>query len=282
MLHEALAVLLICHMVAPAASACQLLPPNVPPPVTSSRAVFCVDADGCCTFTTVQAAVDAVPENSQKRSIVWINSGLYVEKITVKKPNVTFQGQGLHATTIVWNDTATSANSTPNSATVHIDAPGFVAKNISFKNAAPAPKPGAQGAQAVAIRISSDKAAFWGCGFFGAQDTLLDEQQRHYFKECFIEGSIDFIFGDARSLYENCTLNSIAVAVPKGQRFINGAITAQGRQFRENNTGFSTVFYGEYACYGDGASMAGRVGYGHSLDYAQAQPFLTSSYIEGE
>ena len=45
-------------------------------------------------------------------------------------------------------------------------------------------------------------AAFWGCGFFGAQDTLLDDQLRHYFKECFIEGSIDFIFWDGRSLYE--------------------------------------------------------------------------------
>jgi hypothetical protein len=54
----------------------------------------------------------------------------------------------------------------------------------------------------VAIRINGDQAAFWGCGFFGAQDTLHDDRGRHYFKECFIQGSIDFIFGDARSLYE--------------------------------------------------------------------------------
>ncbi|KAG2653116.1 hypothetical protein PVAP13_1NG430500 [Panicum virgatum] len=227
-------VLVFCHFSPSGSTACQLLP-SFPP------AVFCVDANGCCNFTTVQAAVDAVPPNSQNRSIVWINSGIYFEKVIVKKPNVTFQGQGLKATTIVWNDTANSTHRTPKSASVQIDAPGFVAKNISFKNAAPAPKPGAVGAQAVAIRISGDMAAFWGCGFFGAQDTLLDDQFRHYFKECFIEGSIDFIFGDGRSLYENCKLNSIAEELPQGQHSINGAITAQGRKFPDNDTGFSFV-----------------------------------------
>ncbi|PUZ77118.1 hypothetical protein GQ55_1G345100 [Panicum hallii var. hallii] len=207
-------------------TACQLLP-SFPPPERSSTAVFCVDANGCCNFTTVQAALDAVPPNSQKRSIVWINSGIYFKQVTVKKPNVTFQGQGLKATTIVWNDTANSAHGTPESASVHIDAPGFVAKKLASSKP-PAPKPGAVGAQAVAIRINGDEAAFWGCGFFGAQDTLLDDQFRHYFKECFIQGGIDFIFGDGRSLYENCTLNSIAEELPKGQGSINGAITAQG------------------------------------------------------
>lgn len=54
----------------------------------------------------------------------------------------------------------------------------------------------------MAIRISGDEAAFWGCGFFGAQDTLHDDKGRHYFKDCYIQGSIDFIFGNARSFYE--------------------------------------------------------------------------------
>lgn len=71
-------VFLICNMVAPAASGACHLPPNFPPPETNSRAVFCVDANGCCKFSTVQAAVDAVPDNSKKRNIVWINSGVYV------------------------------------------------------------------------------------------------------------------------------------------------------------------------------------------------------------
>lgn len=72
---------------------------------------------------------------------------------------------------------------------------------ILEKNTAPPPDPGEVGAQAVALRISGDQAAFYGCGFYGAQDTLNDDRGRHYFKECWIQGSIDFIFGNARSLY---------------------------------------------------------------------------------
>jgi len=54
----------------------------------------------------------------------------------------------------------------------------------------------------VALRVTGDQAAFYGCGFYGAQDTLNDDGGRHYFKECLIQGSIDFIFGNGRSLYE--------------------------------------------------------------------------------
>lgn len=73
---------------------------------------------------------------------------------------------------------------------------------LGEKNTSPVPPPGADGAQAVALRIAGDKAAFFRCGFYGAQDTLLDDSGKHYFKDCFIQGSIDFIFGNARSLYE--------------------------------------------------------------------------------
>lgn len=62
--------------------------------------------------------------------------------------------------------------------------------------------PGMEGWQAVAFRIAGDKAYFAGCGFYGAQDTLCDDAGRHYFKECYIEGSIDFIFGNGRSMYK--------------------------------------------------------------------------------
>lgn len=73
---------------------------------------------------------------------------------------------------------------------------------FNVQNLAPMPEPGELGKQAVALVICGDKAAFYDCGFYGAQDTLFDYAGRHYFKNCFIEGSIDFIFGDGRSLYE--------------------------------------------------------------------------------
>jgi len=71
-----------------------------------------------------------------------------------------------------------------------------------LQNTTPVPPPGAVGKQAVALRISGDTAAFVGCKFLGAQDTLYDHIGRHYFKDCYIEGSVDFIFGNALSLYE--------------------------------------------------------------------------------
>lgn len=70
------------------------------------------------------------------------------------------------------------------------------------QNTSPVPKPGASGKQAVALRVSADNAAFVGCKFLGAQDTLYDHSGRHYYKDCYIEGSVDFIFGNALSLYE--------------------------------------------------------------------------------
>lgn len=150
--------------------------------------------------------------------------------IPVTKQNVTFQGQGFTTTAIAWNDTAKSANGTFYSASVAVFGANFIAKNMSFmvsvcaypracmhvrtnancftiymclyQNLAPIAQPGEVNAQAVALRVGGDQAAFWGCGFFGGQDTLHDDKGRHYFKDCFIQGSIDFIFGNGRSLYE--------------------------------------------------------------------------------
>ena len=62
--------------------------------------------------------------------------------------------------------------------------------------------PGGHGMQAVALRISGDKAVFYRVRLLGTQDTLLDDTGSHYFYQSFIQGSVDFIFGRARSLYK--------------------------------------------------------------------------------
>nr|XP_027115121.1 probable pectinesterase 8 [Coffea arabica] len=224
-------------------SICDDFPPDFPPPDTNTTSTLCVDHNGCCNFTTVQAAVDAVEVLSSKRTIIWINNGIYFEKVIIPKakPNISFQGQGFTSTAIVWNDTANSSHGTFYSGSVQVFAANFIAKNISFMNVAPIPGPGAVGAQAVAMRIAGDQAAFWGCGFFGAQDTLHDDRGRHYFKECYIQGSIDFVFGNGKSFYENCQLTSIANPVAVGARAITGAVTAHGRASKDENSGYAFV-----------------------------------------
>ncbi|XP_024984243.1 probable pectinesterase 15 [Cynara cardunculus var. scolymus] len=196
--------------------------------------VLTVDHKGCGKFNSLQKAVNAVPDFSQKATLIILDSGTYREKVVVhhNKTNLIVQGQGYLNTEIAWNDTAKSARGTVYSYSVGIFAPKFIAYNISFKNTVPE----AAGLQAVALRIAGDQAAFYGCGFYGFQDTLHDDAGRHYFKECFIQGSIDFVFGNGRSLYKTCTLNSVGTG-----RGISGAITAQGRNSKNEKTGFSFV-----------------------------------------
>ncbi|KAG6580640.1 putative pectinesterase 15, partial [Cucurbita argyrosperma subsp. sororia] len=200
-----------------------------------------VDLKGCANFSTVQSAVDAVPDHASSRTLILIDSGIYREKVVIEanKTNLIIQGQGYLNTSIEWNDTANSTGGTTYSSSVTIFPSNFIAFNISFKNTAPQPNPGTVGGQAVALRIVGDEAAFYGCGFYGAQDTLYDDKGRHYFKECFIQGSIDFIFGNARSLYDGCSIKSIAKEMVDGE--VSGAITAQGRQTRMEETGFAFI-----------------------------------------
>ncbi|OAY65918.1 probable pectinesterase 68 [Ananas comosus] len=207
---------------------------------TVARTVV-VDAAGSGDFLSVQKAVDSIPENNTIRVVIQIKPGSYIEKVVVPvtKPYVTFQGAGRDVTSIEWHDRAGDRGPdgqqlrTYNTASVTVLANYFAARNISFKNTAPAPLPGMEGWQAAAFRISGDKAYFSGCGFYGAQDTLCDDAGRHYFKDCYIEGSIDFVFGNGRSMYKDCELHSIA------NQF--GSIAAQDRNSACERTGFAFV-----------------------------------------
>lgn len=203
--------------------------------VSDSGGVITVSKSGSADFTTVQDAVDSISSGNAARVVIQIAAGTYKEKVNVPsgKPYISFIGAGSGVTTITWDDTATSAGSTSKSGSVIVESDYFIAQDISFENSAPAPPPGAEGRQAVALRISGDKAAFYSCSFYGAQDTLYDHQGRHYFKGCFIQGSIDFVFGDGQSYYDGCELHSIASS--------SGSLTAQNRASPGENTGFSFV-----------------------------------------
>ncbi|KAF3788738.1 putative pectinesterase 53 [Nymphaea thermarum] len=192
-------------------------------------------------FRTIQAAIDSLPIINSVRVIIKVNAGIYKEKVNIPatKSFITIEGAGADKTVVEWGDTAQTLGSnghpigTFNSATFAVNSPYFVAKNITFKNTTPVPPPGAVGKQAVALRISGDTAAFVGCKFLGGQDTLYDHLGRHYYKDCYIEGSVDFIFGNGLSLFEGCHVHAIA------QNY--GALTAQDRMSLLDDTGFSFV-----------------------------------------
>nr|QIR83193.1 pectin methylesterase 35 [Cunninghamia lanceolata] len=194
-----------------------------------------VDSVGSVDFKTVQSAVDVVPINNPEWVYIQINAGLYREKVVIpyNKPNIIFQGAGRENTVITWGEAADADGSTADSATFSSFASNFIAKGIGFKNSAPPAPPGVNGKQAVAALVAGDMTAFYECGFYGAQDTLFDYQGRHYFKNCYIEGSIDFIFGHGQSTYKECELYAIA----QGQK-IPGAISAQNRASPEESSGF--------------------------------------------
>ncbi|KAH7436692.1 hypothetical protein KP509_05G031400 [Ceratopteris richardii] len=200
---------------------------------SSVRTIY-VDQRGHGQFKSVQAAVDSVPINNNQWVQIQIGPGIYYEKVAIpyNKPFIVFQGAGMTETVISWKDRANNFG-TANSATFSANAPRFIAKGVGFRNAAPPPSPGAYGGQAVAVLLNGDMMAFYECGFYGAQDTLFDYYGKHYFKDCYIEGSIDFIFGHGQSLFKGCHL---VVTAQSG--YISGSITAQNRKDPQDQGGF--------------------------------------------
>ncbi|MQM03706.1 hypothetical protein Taro_036491 [Colocasia esculenta] len=161
--------------------------------------VIVVSKQGNGDSTTVQEAVDLVPDGNERRVKIIILPGVYREKVVVRatKPYISFIGNESSETIISWHTRASDrgadgrAIGTLGSATVAIDSDYFCARGITFEAI-----PGAEGMQAVALRVSGDKAVFFRCRILGSQDTLYDHGGRHYFFQCYIQGSIDFIFGN--------------------------------------------------------------------------------------
>ncbi|XP_072973522.1 pectinesterase QRT1 [Typha angustifolia] len=203
-----------------------------------NRVIF-VSLDGTGDSRTVQGAVDMVPDGNKERVKIFLSPGVYREKVTVPitKPYISFISQGNSETVISWNSRASDRDSNRNivgtfdSASVAVESDYFCATGITFENSAPVAEPGAVGKQAVALRLSGDKAMLYRCRVLGSQDTLFDHIGRHYFFQCYIQGAIDFIFGTARSLYQDCTLHAVAMSY--------GAVAASQRNSPSDDSGFS-------------------------------------------
>ena len=104
---------------------------------------------------------------------------------------------------------------------------GFLARDITFQNSA-----GPSKHQAVALRVGADRSAFYRCGFIAYQDTLYVHSLRQFFTNCYIAGTVDFIFGNAAAVLQNCNIHA-RKPNPKQKN----TITAQGRTDPNQNTG---------------------------------------------
>ncbi|KAF6143373.1 hypothetical protein GIB67_001317 [Kingdonia uniflora] len=211
-----------------------------------------VDQQGKGDFITIQSAIDSIPSNNDCWVLIYVRRGTYGEKVTIPpdKPYVALQGEGMKITTIVWED----HDDPEQSATFSSLADNFVARHISFRNSYNNYFGHNRNARtpAVAARVFGDKSSFYSCGFFGLQDTLWDVQGRHYFKSCFIEGAVDFIFGSGQSIYEKCKISVIAHNV---QPVAVGFITAQARS---SSTDPSAFIFKHCSVFGRGSAYLGR------------------------
>lgn len=192
-----------------------------------------VAKDGSGNFTTIGAAVDAAPNSSTTRFVIYIKAGAYFENVEVvrKKTMLMFLGDGIGRTVVKASRNVVDGWTTFQSATVAVVGDNFIAKGITFENSA-----GPSKHQAVALRSGSDLSAFYKCSFVGYQDTLYVHSLRQFYRECDIYGTIDFIFGNAAVVFQNCNLYA---RKPNANQ--KNIFTAQGREDPNQNTGISIL-----------------------------------------
>ncbi|KAG7559541.1 Invertase/pectin methylesterase inhibitor domain superfamily [Arabidopsis thaliana x Arabidopsis arenosa] len=193
-----------------------------------------VAADGTGNFTTISDAVLAAPDYSTKRFVIHVKRGVYEENVEIKKKkwNIMIVGDGIDATVITGNRSFIDGWTTFRSATFAVSGRGFIGRDITFQNTA-----GPEKHQAVAIRSDTDLGVFYRCAMRGYQDTLYAHSMRQFFRECIITGTVDFIFGDATAVFQNCQIKA-----KQGLPNQKNSITAQGRKDPNEPTGFTIQF----------------------------------------
>ncbi len=186
-----------------------------------------VAQDGSGDFTTIQAAINASKAFPDKRITINIKNGVYREKVKVHAWNnlLTLRGESKDKTIITYDDYFSKIdlgrNSTFYTYTLMIDADDCIVQNLTVINSS-----GPVG-QAVALHIEKDRCQIVDCKILGYQDTVYaaGEGSRQYFLRCFIDGSVDFIFGAATALFEDCIINS------KANSYVTAASTFKGAEF---------------------------------------------------
>jgi len=188
---------------------------------------FTVAQDGTGDFTSIQKAINACKAYPDQRVTLFVKNGTYKEKILVPACNTRLSiiGESADKTILTFDDYFDKINRGRNSTfytyTLLVLANDFSMENITIENSA-----GPVG-QAIALYVEGDRCTFRNCHILGNQDTLLASGKfsRQYFENCTIEGTTDFIFGEATALFENCTIYC------KTDSYLTAASTPEGKPF---------------------------------------------------
>ncbi|KAJ4703183.1 Pectinesterase [Melia azedarach] len=271
------------------------------------KANVVVAKDGSGKYKTLKEAVAAAPDNSKTRYVIYVKKGTYKENVEVgkKKKNLMIAGDGMDLTIITGHLNVVDGATTFNSATVAVGGDGFIAQDIWFQNTA-----GPEKHQAVALRVSADQSVINRCRIDAYQDTLYAHTNRQFYRDCYITGTVDFIFGNAAVVFQNC---KIVARKPMSKQ--SNMVTAQGRTDKNQNTGtfypkmtvfmqsyigdhidpagwsewdgdfaLKTLYYGEYMNRGPGAGTSKRVkwpGYHVITSAEEAKKFTVAELIAG-
>ena len=198
--------------------------------VFGQKKSYVVSLDGKGDFKTVQQAIDAVPDYRKVTTIIYIKNGVYKEKLnlSVSKKLIKLIGETVEGTVLTYDDYSSKLNvfgeekGTSGSASFYIYGDQFTAENITFQNSS-----GPVG-QAVALLVAGDRAIFKNCRLLGFQDTLYTYGggSRQYYLDCYIEGTVDFIFGSATAVFENCE-----IFCKKGEGYISASSAPDTSKF---------------------------------------------------
>ena len=206
-----------------------------------------VAADGSGDYKDVQAAVDAAPVGG---IVIQVKPGVYKQVLRITASGVELRGLGAKPEDVVltYDNSAKIAGGTTKSASVTVTGDDFYAENLTFENSWERIHTSEhEGSQAVALLVSGDREVFRRVRLLGAQDTLYANSKtchsteeiaandpcraaRQYFFDCYIEGHVDFIFGDAKAVFNHCEIHAVAHQVV--------TITAQSRVYPNEDSGY--------------------------------------------
>jgi pectin methylesterase-like acyl-CoA thioesterase/lysophospholipase L1-like esterase len=200
------------------------------PAIATPAPMIVVAKDGTGDFTAVQDAVNSVASNNAVRTVIFIKNGVYKEKILVNKPYVSLVGESRDGTILTYDDysckespTGTPAAAgfcsalpegtlimgTGNSYSMGVSGTNFTADNLTIQNTA---FPRTLVAPAVALSVTGDRAVFTNVKVLGFQDTLYANSGRQYYKDVIIEGDADYIFGNAKAVFDSSEIKFVGKA----------------------------------------------------------------------